>query len=121
MAPSGEKLRAWGRSCAGGDRRGLGCMSPPWMPLYIGDYLADTAHLSTLENGAYLLLIMSYWRRGGLPDDDAQLARIARLPLEQWLNVRSTVVQLLGNGWAHKRIDLELQKAANKSEKASWA
>src|SRR6185503_1164334 len=29
MAPGGEKLRAWGRSCAGGNRRGLGCMSPP--------------------------------------------------------------------------------------------
>jgi uncharacterized protein YdaU (DUF1376 family) len=42
-------------------------MSQPWMPLYVGDYIADTAHLSCAESGAYLHLIMHYWRAGSLP------------------------------------------------------
>ena len=91
------------------------------MPLYVADYMADTAHLSTLEHGAYMLLIMTYWRRGGLPDDDVQLARITRLSVDEWLNVRSTFVELFGNGWSHKRIDDELAKADEKSRKASLA
>jgi len=39
------------------------------MPLYVADYLADTAHLGALESGVYLHLIMHYWLKGGLPDD----------------------------------------------------
>lgn len=88
------------------------------MPFYVADYMADTAHLSTIEHGAYLLLIMSYWRQGGLPNDDSRLARIARMSAEEWASVRSTIVDLFSEGWAHKRIDSELAKAQEKSIKA---
>lgn len=90
-------------------------MSPPWMPLYVGNYLADTRHLSTVEHGAYLLLIMHYWVKGGLPDDDKQLARIAGLADRDWRAVRQNIASFFGNGWQHKRIDAELERADNVS------
>jgi uncharacterized protein YdaU (DUF1376 family) len=59
-------------------------MSRPWMPLYVADYLADTAHLSAAESGAYLHLIMHYWQHGGLPDHDELLRRISRMTPQEW-------------------------------------
>jgi len=49
------------------------------MPWHIGDYLGDTMHLTTLEHGAYCLLIMHYWRTGPLPNDDRMLADLAKM------------------------------------------
>jgi uncharacterized protein YdaU (DUF1376 family) len=50
-----------------------------WMPLYIGDYLADTANLNAQRSGAYLHLLMYYWRNGPLEDDLADLLPISKL------------------------------------------
>lgn len=92
-----------------------------WMPLYIGDYLADTGHLSTTQHGAYLLLMMHYWRKQGLPDDDKQLAAIAKLPLRIWLDMKETIQAFFVNGWEHKRIEGELQRRAVLSQKRAAA
>lgn len=86
-------------------------MSHAWMPLYIADYLADTTHLSTVEHGAYMLLIMTYWQKGCLPDDERKLARICRLTDAEWSDIRDTIAGLFGPGWTHKRIDEELSSA----------
>lgn len=94
-----------------------------WMPLWIGAYLADTMHLSCEEHGAYLLLIMAYWRNGGpLPDDDARLSGITKSSPKVWGKLRKTISQFfeVSDGfWAHKRIDEELVSAsANKVQKS---
>ena len=80
------------------------------MPLHIPDYRADTGHLSTLEHGAYLLLIMHYWMTGGLPDDDARLARITGMDRQQWTEAKPALEPLFTAGWRHKRVERELRK-----------
>ncbi|GAA0235900.1 hypothetical protein GCM10008965_00280 [Methylorubrum aminovorans] len=103
--PVRHRLSATERASA--SRNGF-LMSRPWMPLYVADYLADTGHLTTAEHGAYLLLIMHYWKNGGLPDDDGKLARIARCSVRDWLAMRQTLSEFFGEGWTHGRIEHEL-------------
>jgi len=89
------------------------------MSFYVGDYIADTMHLSQGQHGAYLLLICHYWNRGPIPSKHC--FSIARANDEQ---ERSNVEQVLeeffdreGAVWIHKRIDQERQRAAEKHAK----
>lgn len=85
-----------------------------WMPLYIGDYLSDTMHLNGAEHGAYLLLLMHQWRSGPLPDDDRQLAAIARTDTATWRKVGPVVrkfFQATPEGLVQKRLAAERAKA----------
>ena len=91
------------------------------MPLYVGDYLGDTGHLSTAQHGAYFLLMMHYWRQGGLPNDDKQLAAITKLPLRLWLECRETMQAFFYDGWRHKRIDGEIAKMEEKTNRRAAA
>jgi uncharacterized protein YdaU (DUF1376 family) len=91
------------------------------MPLYVGDYLGDTGHLTTTQHGAYLLLMMHYWRKGSLPDEDKQLAAITKLSLKGWLECRETMQMFFYDGWSHKRIDAELQTISKLSNKRAIA
>lgn len=96
-------------------------MSRPWMPLYIGDYLADTSHLNAAQHGAYLLLIMRYWQVGSLPDDDAQLAMIARMGAPEWRKHKPVLRAFFQDGWRHPRIDAEIEQANIKYERRAAA
>jgi uncharacterized protein YdaU (DUF1376 family) len=91
-----------------------------WMPFYIGDYLADTAHLSTEQHGAYLLLLLAAWkRRGTLPADDEQLAAIARLPMDAWARHRRILAEFFtddGATWTQARLMREYENAARANE-----
>jgi uncharacterized protein YdaU (DUF1376 family) len=87
------------------------------MPLHVGDYLADTGHVTATEHGAYLLLIMHHWQNGCLPENERIIARIAKLSPEQWEESRDMLAMLFGPGWTHKRIDAELSKADEIIEK----
>ncbi|MGO4337826.1 YdaU family protein [Labrys sp. KB_33_2] len=96
-------------------------MSRHWMPLYIGDYLTATRHLSAAEHGAYLLLIMSYWDKGSLPSDERQIMRLTAMTDKEWRDSRDTLAEFFEPGWVHPRIDRELAEASEKYQRRSEA
>jgi uncharacterized protein YdaU (DUF1376 family) len=94
-------------------------MNNHWMPIYIGDYHRKTRHLTAEQHGGYLLLLMEYWSRGSLPDDDAQLARMAGMTGARWHRNRATLQALFVDGWKHPQLDALMNRAAEMSAKYS--
>jgi uncharacterized protein YdaU (DUF1376 family) len=96
-----------------------------WMPFYIGDYLSDTMHLTTEQHGAYVLLIMAYWIKGGaLPNDDQKLSSICKLPEKTWLKNRTIISEFFdldsdAKLWVHRRIEKEIADGTKRREIAS--
>lgn len=90
------------------------------MQLYVADYLADTMELSTVEHGAYLLLLMTMWRHSAkLPNDTVKLARIARLSPAKFKPVWAEISRFFvveGDSITNRRLRKEHQKAKEKSE-----
>jgi uncharacterized protein YdaU (DUF1376 family) len=86
-----------------------------FMPLDVRAYLGDTMHLSRDQHGAYMLLLMAYWMRGGpLVDNDRELAAIAKAHLPEWRKLRLAVApffQIKDGLWVHKRGEKELTRA----------
>jgi uncharacterized protein YdaU (DUF1376 family) len=87
------------------------------MPVFIGDYLADTMHLSTEQHGAYLLLLFHLWRRGSLHDDDGALAQITGLTSTAWSQARPVLAeffQIHDGLWRHGRVERERTRVTAK-------
>lgn len=83
----------------------------PYMQFYVADYLADTAHLTTEEHGAYLLLMFNYWQTGKkIPKD--RLRKIARVSSDRWPDVERSLSEFFrdtGGFWRHERIEADLE------------
>jgi uncharacterized protein YdaU (DUF1376 family) len=87
-----------------------------WMAYYGDDYLGDTQHLTTIQHGAYHLIMWAAFKRGGyLPDDDLQLAAIARLTPTEWRKMSCII-----RGFFRKADDGQtyLKRAREEFEKA---
>ena len=95
----------------------------PTMPFHTDAYLADTRHLTTIEHGTYMLLLITAWRNGGsLPNDDKLLARYASLGPRQWQRIKPTIMQFFHeeNGSLYNgKLSDTLVAIRTKSEKAS--
>ena len=85
---------------------------------HLGDFARDTGHLSALEHGIYRLLLDWYYA-AEKPIPDAQAARLARSPRKAVLPVLEEFFVPDGAVWRHKRVDAEIAKFRDKSEKAS--
>ena len=90
----------------------------PALPLWTDAYLADTGHLSGVESGAYLHLLIAAWRTPtcSLPDDDVRLARWARFNMRIWKRIKPTVMAFwhLDNGiWRQRRLSDERDHVRN--------
>lgn len=95
----------------------------PYMQLYVADYLADTAHLTTEEHGAYLLMLFSYWQTGK-PLRADRLASVSRLSNERWTDVEQTLKEFfhVSKGvWTHFRVEADLEKVGKTSKNNSEA
>lgn len=95
----------------------------PGFTIWTDAYLADTGHLTTLEHGAYFLLLMAMWRAGGyLPNDDVKLARFCRLAPKEWARIRDHLLEFFteddGKITQGRLLD-ELEKARDRSRKAA--
>jgi uncharacterized protein YdaU (DUF1376 family) len=83
----------------------------PALPIWTDAFLSDTMHLDATETGAYLLLLMTAWRRpnNDLPIDDVQLRRFARCTPAQWRRIKPRVMAfwtLHENSYRQKKLDL---------------
>lgn len=98
----------------------------PALTLWTDAYLADTRHLTTLEHGAYLLLLITAWRSPdfALPNDDRFLRLAAGNP-RTWSEIKPTVMAfwtLREDGKFHqKRLSLEASRATAQRDGASKA
>lgn len=89
----------------------------PAFQIYPNDFLADknTLVMSTVEIGAYWLLLLVCWIENGLLDDMEELAGIARMDQQQfeigWEKRIKRCFTLREDGkWSHKRLEKEREK-----------
>jgi uncharacterized protein YdaU (DUF1376 family) len=91
-------------------------MSFAYMPLYTGDYLRDTQHLSCSEHGIYLKLLMHCWdQKGPAPLDERKLCGIVNArsgdETEALRRVLPEFFVRMDDGWYNTRMMRELQRA----------
>ncbi|MCJ2105696.1 DUF1376 domain-containing protein [Methylobacterium sp. E-041] len=96
--------------------------SLPTMPVGVDRHIADTAHMTNEEAGAYFRLQIFAWRSPGccLPDDDARFARMLGTTLKRWAVLKPIVLAnwVLENGnWSNQQVAREHQFVSEKVER----
>lgn len=92
----------------------------PSLPLFVKEYIVDTLHLSLLESGAYLHLLMQAWSTGdcSLPNDDKKLAAYTKLTIDEWLEIKPEIevfFTVKNNRWINTRLKKEFDYVKEKT------
>lgn len=102
-------------------------MSVPYLPLYVADYEADTAHLTPEEDGVYLRLLRLCWRTPGcsIPDDPEWIARMIRVSPEFYAERVTPIIEEFFKRRKARlfsaRLSAEFERIKSTSEKRSNA
>lgn len=89
---------------------------------HIGDYDADTSHLTWTEDMAYTRLMRLYYRREApIPEDIGQACRLVRATSKPEREAVESILNefftLESDGWHNRRCDAEIQEANEKAAK----
>jgi uncharacterized protein YdaU (DUF1376 family) len=90
-------------------------MSRAFIAFYMGDYARDTGHLSTIEHGAYFLLLQHCWVHGTIPCKPDSRAKLAKVSLRQWYKIRTNIDPFFDDQGRNKRATKEIEKAEKTS------
>ncbi|MFT4116532.1 DUF1376 domain-containing protein [Bradyrhizobium sp.] len=93
----------------------------PFMPLWVGDFLSSTTHLTLEQRGGYTVLLATMWNAGGsLPNDPVKLARICGVSLRRWEQISPDILELFncaGDRLTQERLGAEYEKQSEIVEK----
>lgn len=91
-------------------------MSAPYIPLFIDDFDAATAHLSVAEEGTYMRLMKLAWRSAScsIVDDIDFIARKTRAPKAMILTILNEFFTLRNGVWTQKRLKKEFDEVRKK-------
>ena len=85
---------------------------PPYRKHYPARMLTGTRNFSALEYGALVMLMDSFWCEGGLPADDDEVRRLAKLSKPQWAKSRARIAEKFGPDWSHAELEAERSATA---------
>jgi uncharacterized protein YdaU (DUF1376 family) len=85
---------------------------PPYRKHYPARMLTSTRNFSTLEYGALVTLMDCFWCEGGLPDDDDEVRKLAKLSKSQWAKSRARLAEKFGPDWSHDELVAERSATA---------
>lgn len=86
-------------------------MSRAWIAFYMGDYQKDTNRLTTLEHGAYFLLLQECWTHGHIPAGADDRAAITKMSLKDWNKIADKIGGYFNDDGTQKRATKEIEKA----------
>jgi uncharacterized protein YdaU (DUF1376 family) len=86
-------------------------MSRAWINFYMGDYQKKTSYLTTLEHGAYFLLLQECWTNGKIPMEPSRRATIAKLTLKEWNRIAPIIDAFFEEDGTNRRATEEITKS----------